>query len=271
MNNNSIHIFNSKIFVSGHITAHTGLHVGGSSTEMSIGGADSVVIRNPITNHPYIPGSSLRGKMRSLFEKARKELTFVMKNDERVTDINELKEKLKNGAKLKSCGPSIDPEAIASKLFGVSVDAQRDESPIPQRLIVRDAKLKNPDELKKAKNTDMPLTEVKTEVNIDRITSKAHPRQIERVPAGAKFDFEFVLTLFEGDDQNEYLNYLYECMSLLEDDYLGGHGARGYGKVKFCIDKIELRTAEAYRENQNPTPLNNIPDKFCCKCNKNNK
>lgn len=221
-------IFQSRIFIRGTITTLTGLHIGGNSTEMGIGGADSIVIRDPMTNRPLIPGSSLRGKMRSLVEKCRNEFDFVSDN-----------------GKFKG-NPGKNPEQITTKLFGVSAG---EREAIPQRLIVRDAALANPEELENAKNTDMPMTEVKTEVAIDRVTSSANPRQIERVPAGAEFSFELVLNLYGQDNQSEYLPLVFESMQLLQDDYLGGHGARGYGRVKFLIEELSVKSAEDYQTN----------------------
>ncbi|RLB37531.1 MAG: type III-A CRISPR-associated RAMP protein Csm3 [Deltaproteobacteria bacterium] len=257
--------FKSRIFVTGTITAETGLHIGGSSVEMGIGGADSIVIRDPITNYPYIPGSSLRGKMRSLLEKARKEMTFQLKDDKQpITSFEALEKNLSNGRTLKSAGPATDPGHIATNLFGVAVDKQEEFS-IPQRLVVRDAMLVNPEELEAAKNTDMPMTEVKTEVAIDRITSKANPRQIERVPAGARFSFEFILNLYGEDKQEDYLGYLFECMQLLQDDYLGGHGSRGYGRVSFLIENITEKSAEDYKDNKPAKKVEgvDIPEALC--------
>lgn len=249
--------FKSKIFVSGAVMTLTGLHIGGNSTEMGIGGADSIVIRDPITNFPYIPGSSMRGKMRSLLERVRGEMTIKLKNARvpEVRHVNDLAEPFAQGASLDSAGPSSDPNALSTKLFGVAIDKQESEkieNVIPQRLVVRDAKLINPERLEKAKNTDMPMTEVKTEVAIDRITSKANPRQIERVPAGAAFGFEFILNLYGDDDEKEYLDTLFECMRLLQGDYLGGHGSRGYGRVRFNVESVTQKKAEDYRENRDP-------------------
>ena len=249
--------FKSKMFVSGEISILTGMHIGGNSVEMGIGGADSIVVRDPLTNWPYIPGSSLRGKMRSLLERTRGEMTIKLektKPDE-VYFVKDLAEPLAKGGTLKSAGPSTSPDAEASKLFGVAIDKKIIESLdeiIPQRLVVRDAHLINADTLETAKNTDMPLTEVKTEVAIDRITSKANPRQIERVPAGAKFGFQFILNLYGEDDEIHFLNLLFQCMELLQDDYLGGHGSRGYGRVKFAVrtEDVTCKTAEDYRENR---------------------
>ncbi len=245
--------FRSRIFLSGTLKTITGLHIGGNSTEMEIGGADSIVVRDPISNFPYIPGSSLRGKMRSLLERVRGEMTIDLEKSEirQVKYVKDLAEPLTKGAKLGKAGPSTDPGAASARLFGVAIDKQESDRPeniIPQRLVVRDARLSNPEELEAARNTDMPLTEVKTEVAIDRITSQANPRQIERVPAGAKFHFEFVLNLYGEDKEEDYVKLLFQCMELLQDDYLGGHGSRGYGRVQFDVEKITRKSAEDYRE-----------------------
>lgn len=264
--------FAKKLFVTGKIITLTGLHIGGSSTEISIGGVDRIVVRDPLTNHPYIPGSSLRGKMRSLLERARGEMDLELElpsenKNKKITvkSIGELGKHLIEGAKLLEAKPCSDPNSKVALLFGVAVDKQEKglEGVFQQRLIVRDARLLNPEELEEASNTDMPMTEVKTEVAIDRITSKANPRQIERVPAGAEFGFEFVLNLYEGDDQNEYLNLLFEAMELLQDDYLGGYGSRGYGKVKFQVESITCKTAEAYKKHEGATQVQvEIPEIF---------
>ncbi|MBL6986900.1 MAG: type III-A CRISPR-associated RAMP protein Csm3, partial [Methylobacter sp.] len=101
--------------------------------------------------------------------------------------------------------------------------------------------------------------EVKTEVNIDRITSHANPRLFERVPAGAEFEFEFILTLLEGDDDNKFLNLVREGMELVQHDSLGGHGSRGYGQVRFTLMETWERTTENYRNGEAATALENGP------------
>ncbi len=246
--------FLERIFISGTITALTGLHIGGNSMEMGIGGADSIVIRDPLTNHPYIPGSSLRGKMRSLFERMTGEMRIKLQDDDTPYDrIADLASPLAQGKMLKSAGPAMAPVSCAARLFGISVDQQKGVTPdeiVPQRLIVRDAPLVNHEALEMARNTDMPLTEVKTEVNIDRITSKANPRQIERVPAGAEFSFDFILSIYGGDTLKELVGNLFQCMELLQDDYLGGHGSRGYGRIKFSVNSLRRKTREEYQNNR---------------------
>lgn len=201
-----------KIIYTGTIVLKTGLHIGGTNTALNIGGPDKFVVRNPITQLPYIPGSSLKGKMRSLIELAYGE-----------TD---------NGSVTK------DPNTKAGKLFGVASEININNGH-PSRIIVRDGELKNPEELS---NTDLLYTESKTEVTINRITAKAMPRTFERVPAGAKFNLEMVLNVFDGDDEDELKNTIKKAIELLEDDYLGGNGSRGYGQVKIKLNVPEEKT-----------------------------
>jgi len=225
-----------KIFIRGQILAKTGLHIGGSSLGMSIGGADSVVIRDPITSRPYIPGSSLKGKMRSLIEK----VTGSFYYDE------EKKEFL----------PCKDINNPIGKVFGVSADNNLKST--PTRLIVRDAHLENEELLAEAENTDMLYTEIKTEVTIDRLTSKANPRQIERVPAGALFSMELVLNVYQGDNVEELLKTVFDALKLVQDDYLGGNGTRGYGKVKITVDELTFKDKTAYLENGQAQPMEGV-------------
>lgn len=199
-----------KIIYTGTIVLKTGLHIGGTNTALNIGGPDKFVVRNPITQLPYIPGSSLKGKMRSLIELAYGETN--------------------NGSVTK------DPNTKAGKLFGVASEIDNGH---PSRIIVRDGELKNPEELS---NTDLLYTESKTEVNINRITAKANPRTFERVPTGARFNLEMVLNVFDGDDEEELKSTIKKAIELLEDDYLGGNGSRGYGQVVFEEMKEEVKT-----------------------------
>jgi len=215
-----------KVIYTGTITLKTGLHIGGTNAALNIGGPDKFVVRNPINNIPYIPGSSLKGKMRALVEIANGE-----------TD---------NGK------PTNDPNSKAGKLFGVSGDTDNSK---PSRLIVRDAELIVKDEKSGIDenfftNTDLPYTESKTEVAIDRVTAKANPRTFERVPAGAKFRLNIVLNVFEGEEEAELKSTLKQAIRLLEDDYLGGHGSRGYGQVKVELDNEdgEIKTVESYKK-----------------------
>lgn len=195
-----------KILYTGTIVLKTGLHIGGTNAALNIGGPDKFVVRNPISNIPYIPGSSLKGKMRALVEIANG-----------CVDVDRRK-----------VGPSKDPNSVSGKLFGVATGSDNNR---PSRLIVRDAELDV--DACDFSNTDLPYTESKTEVTIDRATAKAMPRTFERVPAGAKFKLNMVLNVFEGEDEKELKKTLKQAIELLQDDYLGGHGSRGYGQIEF--------------------------------------
>lgn len=235
---------NKKLIITGKITALTGIAVGGTNAAMSIGGVDKGVIRNPVTNEPYIPGSSLKGKMRSLLE-----LRDGTLGDEAMGIV-------KNG-------PTTDQKYRAARLFGNAVKGEGKKQR-PSRIVVRDAYLDREQvENNFFKNADLPFTEVKTEVVIDRITSRAMPRQIERVPAGAIFDFEIVLNFFDGHDRTkedainpeeqdneiELVKDLFSAMQLLQNDYLGAAGSRGSGQIRFESDtmKVEKRDLNFYK------------------------
>jgi CRISPR-associated protein Csm3 len=214
-----------KIIIKGQIETLTGLMIGGTNNAMGIGGPDKLVIRNSINDQPFIPGSSLKGKLRSLLEIADGNIGEGFAN----TNI-------KNG-------PSMDITKVTTLLFGSALkDTERQR---PSRIIVRDASLLNPEDLSR---TELLYTETKTEVVIDRITSAASPRNFERVPAGAKFNLDLVLNIFEGDpfSEKELLETLIRGLVLVQDDYIGGSGSRGNGSVKFKIETIIERTAEYY-------------------------
>lgn len=194
-----------KLIYTGKLILKTGLHIGGTNAALNIGGPDKFVVRNPINNEPYIPGSSLKGKMRVLIELAYGEHH--------------------NGK------PSSRVDTKSGALFGTAAD----KGGHPSRLIVRDAMMANPND-PRLKNTDLLYTESKTEVSIDRITAKANHRIFERVPAGTEFIVNFVLNIFETEDETALRNTLKEAAELLENDYLGGNGSRGYGQVKFEVN-----------------------------------
>lgn len=188
-----------KILVSTKLTVVTGLHIGGSKDSVEIGGIDNPVIKVATRkNQPYIPGSSLKGKMRCLLEQV-------------------------NGA------TAVGKSETVNNLFGYASNNQ------PSKLIVRDAYL-TADSVEKlvAASLDMPYTENKYENTIDRVKGKAeHPRQSERVPAGAEFEVEMVINVWDNDNANELKHLLQQGIALIENDYLGGSGSRGYGQVKF--------------------------------------
>lgn len=219
-----------RVFITFDIHTVTGLHIGGSDTGIEIGGVDKTIIRDRMTNRPYIPGSSLRGKMRSLLEKYR--------GLEQNQTIGQ--------GKIHSCADQKKYEGCdLCQVFGVPGE-RKFTIASPTRLIVRDVHM-TAEEAKRIEDThrtDLPYTEIKTEVSIDRVTSAANPRSIERVPAETVFGkAEFVYSIYDGKGCSaakdiEQLSLILEGLTLLEDDYLGGAGSRGSGKVR--IDSIEI-------------------------------
>lgn len=200
--------------ITGKILIKTGLHIGGSVDVIEIGGVDNPIIKNPITKEPYIPGSSLKGKMRSLLEWKLG--------------------KIDPDGPHKWCNDTTCP---ICRIFGTSSD---DANLGPTRLLVRDSELTS--EYKdKIHKEGISLTEVKYENSINRISAKATPRPLERVSAGVEFDFEILYRVFDmGDkgktDEDMFKNVV-NGLRYLQQDALGGSGSRGSGKIDF----IELK------------------------------
>jgi CRISPR-associated protein Csm3 len=211
----------------------TGLRIGAGDSEMHIGGVDNTVIKHPHTQSPYIPGSSLKGKMRSLLEwrsGAVKEEALGWKDFE-----------------MASGDTQAEVKRIL-QLFGISGDAKLGVEQMstvgPTRISFWDCNL-NPEWEKQIREDNFALTEVKSENRINRISGVAeHPRQTERVPAGAMFDFRLSVKKLAGDG-DDLMNTVLQGMKLLELDSVGGSGSRGYGKVKFVNLKIDDADAQA--------------------------
>ena len=197
----------------------TGLHIGGSSDTFDIGGADSTVIKNPLTNEPYIPGSSIKGKLRSLLTQKYP----CVSDDNKQIDISDLR--------VKSI---FEPTKFETSTINVS------------RAIFRDSYLT--EDSRKELQDILGLgsfTEIKAENKINIIKGTAEtPRFIERVPAGAIFNGEIILQVYEGDDSDFLKNKIIEALKMLELNYLGGSGTRGYGRVKIHLlkefEKVEF-------------------------------
>ena len=223
-----------KIKVSTTVELLTGLHIGGSSDSVEIGGIDNPVIKiSTKDGQPYIPGSSIKGKMRCLLEQIAGTAEvgggkIKLKKEE---EKEWKEEKLKVIKRYKS-----ENQIKINNLFGFSDDE------MPSKIIVRDAYLLKDEKtgkdeaerLKNCNNLDMPYTEAKWENVIDRVKGTAeHPRQMERIPAGVFFELEFVINVWDTDGDGKGLVELLEKgITALENDYLGGSGSRGYGQIK---------------------------------------
>jgi len=246
--NNTVKLL-GRVMLTGQIKAQTGLHIGGSPGALAIGNVDAPVIRDALTNRPYIPGSSLKGKMRSLAEKfsgapqnkgiGKGVKIHVAGGDKR--DYSDDRE--------YSTACERDYHKFwVNPIFGVPGEIGFDP-PAPNRLIVRDAPLSSESErdLLNAK-TDLPFTEVKWEAAIDRVTAAATPRQLERVPAGAIFaPMELVFNVYLDSDVALF-DHVLTCLQLVEDDYLGGLGSRGSGKVTFQQLTLKCKRGDTYTE-----------------------
>lgn len=190
----------------------SGLYIGGNDSGFDIGGADSDVIRNPLTNEPYIPGSSLKGKLKSLLKYHVKEVDSTEKDiifkDSNITNIFE----------------PVDEGNVKIT-----------------RAIFRDLTLtkESKEELQNILGIGC-FTEIKAENKVNPISGKSDsPRFIERVPAGAMFEGEIVLNVFDGDNKEIMMENIKKSLKLLEMNYLGGNGTRGYGRVKVEFDEFK--------------------------------
>ena len=214
--------------LTGEIELLTGLHIGGGDADMHIGGIDNPVVKHPLTQEPYIPGSSIKGKMRSLLEwelgvvdETGKPLGY--KHIENLSDDSQ--KQAKNILKLFGGAPGDNSDADLVKEIG------------PTRLAFWDCSL-NPEWAKQVKEKNLLLTEAKMENSIDRIKGVAtNPRQTERVPASAKFNFK--LTVRQHDNDGDLLDTILKGLRLIEISGLGGSGSRGYGKVMFNELKLD--------------------------------
>ncbi len=215
--------------ISGKIVLESGLHIGAGDTEMHIGGTDNPVVTHPHTREPYIPGSSIKGKVRSLLE-MRTGLMGMTGGKPLGAGI--LKKKLEEAQK---------KEALSIlQLFGTSGADGEDAAQVgPARAAFSDCYLSEETRQRADKN-NWAYTEVKSENSINRIQGTAeNPRFTERVVAGLKFDFTVSMKEMEGD--KNLTDLLLQGLKLLEHDALGGSGSRGYGRVSFTFDDAALQ------------------------------
>ncbi|ACI20776.1 MULTISPECIES: type III-A CRISPR-associated RAMP protein Csm3 [Thermodesulfovibrio] len=226
--------------IKGTIRLKTGLHIGSGNTEMQIGGTDNPVIKHPYTNEPYIPGSSLKGKIRSLVELYYGVVAEATKHDDMIKagglasskmleqSNGGIKKHIENILKVFGSGAGDTDEKLAKQLG-------------PTRVSFSDCFLTD-QFIKEAEEKRWSYIEVKSENRINRITGTAeHPRFIERVPAGAEFKLEISFKILNNGEEELFKNYLLKGLKLLEYDSLGGSGSRGYGKVEFIFDDETLK------------------------------
>jgi len=245
-----------KLILSGELHCETGLHIGAGKGSLEIGGADNPVVKDAF-GLPYIPGSSLRGRIRSLLENALgltspAELVYLSKRKGQEVRIHQ----------------SDRPDDEICLLFGrnpgrmdrVAGEALDTRAATPARLAIYDAPLDSASITPQMReNLDDEITEVKSENAIDRITSQANPRTLERVPAGARFHVRMVLDVLCEEDK-ALAARLIEGLRLLEDDALGGGGSRGSGRVRFANLKLVWRNRTFYSTGGAETELASAAD-----------
>ncbi len=243
--------FVGKLIVEGEMHCVTGLHIGAGKGSLEIGGADNPVVKDAF-GRPYVPGSSLRGKLRSLLEQASgmavpSELVYLSKRRGQEVRIHQ----------------SDRPDDEICLLFGRSPgrlekttgDTLNSAAATPARLAVFDAPLEEASITESMRdNLDDELTEVKSENAIDRITSQANPRTLERVPSGARFSIRMIVDVLCEEDKVLPAR-LVESLRLLEDDSLGGGGSRGSGQVQFANLKLKWRNHAFYTDGAEETEL----------------
>ncbi|MBL8229011.1 MAG: type III-A CRISPR-associated RAMP protein Csm3 [Bryobacterales bacterium] len=235
--------FLGKLILEADLSCDTGLHIGAGKGSLEIGGADNPVVKDAF-GRPYVPGSSLRGKLRSLLEQSAglsaSEMVFLSKRKGQEVRIHQ----------------SDRPNDEICLLFGrnpgrmerVGGEPVEGSAATPARLTVCDAPL-DADSItsQMRENLDDELTEVKSENAVDRVTSQANPRTLERVPAGARFKTRMILDILCEEDK-ELAATLAEGLRLLEDDSLGGGGSRGNGRVRIAAIKLAWRGKAYYSE-----------------------
>lgn len=209
--NKQLATLKGKVLIKGILRVETGMHIGGGADFAPIGAVDSPFLRDTLTQAPIIPGSSIKGKIRTLLAKIRSNKYILNSVD---TD-----------------------DDIIKRLFG----STSNELAQPARLQFFDLFITK-DSMDKFSclETDTYLGEIKFENTINRLTGIANPRQIERVPAGMEFNFKLVYNIENEDEYKDDLAVLNEGFELLQMDYLGGHGSRGYGRVSINNLTVEL-------------------------------
>jgi CRISPR-associated protein Csm3 len=233
-----------KLILEGTLHCETGLHIGAGKGSLEIGGADNPVVKDAF-GRPYVPGSSLRGKIRTLLERSSglvtpADLVYLSKRKGQEVRVHQ----------------SDRPDDEICLLFGrspgrmdrVSGEPLDSANATPARFTAYDAPL-DPESIttQMRENLDDELTEVKSENAIDRITSQANPRTLERVPAGARFHVRFVMDVLCPEDKALFPRVV-EGLRLLEDDALGGGGSRGSGRIRLSDLKLTWRNLAFYAE-----------------------
>lgn len=212
----------SKIKITGEIEVLTGMHIGGFAEFSAIGAVDSPVIKDALTHQPIIPGSTLKGKLRTMLARKYNENVFKNHNEDHI---------------------------FVRRLFG-STKKDNNNRPMPSRLLFSDSVITQESRENIFSKGAMSVTEIKFENTINRATGVATPRQIERVVRGAVFPLEIIYEVINEDEISDDFKYLAESLSMLQNDYIGGNGSRGYGRIKFNNLDVKVLFGSVDKETQ---------------------
>jgi CRISPR-associated protein Csm3 len=217
----------------------TGLRIGAGPEAMEIGGAENLVVKDPLTRLPYVPGSSLKGAMRARYElfSTRPINHEVVKGPQRI--------------RMHMCE---DPDCEICRVFGRTPEklesreagGAQDNMIYTTRLKIDDA-YPTEETIGRWRDFSPEGVEVKWENVLDRLTSRANPRAVERVPRGSEFKITMSYKIFDQEDVKNVV-VIFQSLKLVEDDYLGGYGSRGYGRVRFKNITMRLKKREYYEK-----------------------
>jgi CRISPR-associated protein Csm3 len=200
--------------INGTIRCESGVRVGGSRDELEIGGIDNPVLREGPTHQPYLPGSSIKGRMRSLLERY-----YNVPLGGR--DRNE-----PHGCTEDSC--------LFCKVFGPHKQTIHRHG--PSRLIVRDAYLSSASN-EAFQADEKRIIDVRTENMVNRLSNTAqNPRPVERVARGTLFDLALTLRMMDGDPEPKIKRMVRRGLLLLAMDGIGSGISRGHGQISISIE-----------------------------------
>jgi CRISPR-associated protein Csm3 len=220
----------------------TGLRVGGAAGGREIGGIENIVIRDPLTQEPYIPGSSLKGAMRSRYE-LYKGLPLSRKL----------------AVQIHLCG---DLDCDVCTVFGRMPELVEESAQQQSGRILNLTRLRVWDAFATEDTRRMWATfgsvEVKGENAIDRLTSRANPRFVERVVKGSEFECRMDFFILDGGRDAERLRVVFEALKLVEEDYLGAYGSRGYGRVSLRDFKVRTFKRDYFANPADPANVRQV-------------
>jgi len=225
-------MINKTIKLQADLVCETSLHIGNQEGGNQPRGLNAPMLQNPVLQinnsyAPYISATSLKGKLRNIAE-----ILFEKHLNRKFVDDYDEEKKKRRVLKRHECDSLNEAKKCAvCCLFGSSSGSGNksnedvENENFDGRLLFRNAPLKQDSALKSS--------EIKTENKIHRLRQEANPRSIERALRHSIFELEIVYLVHDNENVNKQLSNMIACLRFLENNYLGGNGSRGYGKIKF--------------------------------------